>query len=168
VHIYVETGLHQTKTKIMLVKLYTCRQIHFTSENAVYFSSFACRCVCLSVTYASRSLRIRTPQKFIIYREFTPYNSRKVLMKSKGQRSRSRSLGTKMQNCLSRISFWKVDRSIYIKRTQKNIHFNSANKRIIFAESAFWKSIFFHTETRSQAVARIADRTAKNCRGHVT
>jgi len=23
-------------------------------------------------------------------------------------------------------------------------------------------------ETRSQAVARIADRTAKNCRGHVT
>jgi len=25
-----------------------------------------------------------------------------------------------------------------------------------------------HTKTRSQAVARIADRTAKNCRGHVT
>jgi len=26
----------------------------------------------------------------------------------------------------------------------------------------------FQQETRSQAVARIADRTAKNCRGHVT
>jgi len=26
----------------------------------------------------------------------------------------------------------------------------------------------YHHVTRSQAVARIADRTAKNCRGHVT
>jgi len=26
----------------------------------------------------------------------------------------------------------------------------------------------YDMETRSQAVARIADRTAKNCRGHVT
>jgi len=28
--------------------------------------------------------------------------------------------------------------------------------------------VLLYSVTRSQAVARIADRTAKNCRGHVT
>ena len=31
-----------------------------------------------------------------------------------------------------------------------------------------WRFIQNHFLTRSQAVARIADRTTKNCRGHVT
>jgi len=51
---------------------------------------------------------------------------------------------------------------------------NQVNTRTVF----IWGFLFFsyyqiceiarNYETRSQAVARIADRTAKNCRGHVT
>jgi len=33
---------------------------------------------------------------------------------------------------------------------------------------SFNNKLTVSTSTRSQAVARIADRTAKNCRGHVT
>jgi len=42
----------------------------------------------------------------------------------------------------------------------------------IFLVKVFCAKLVFYSEqqytTRSQAVARIADRTAKNCKGHVT
>ena len=39
---------------------------------------------------------------------------------------------------------------------------------VVVASDGGMHSCFVSTTTRSQAVARIADRTAKNCRGHVT